>query len=199
VSSQNIRQGESATLAWETQNATEVSIEGIGSQPASGSRAVSPSSSTTFRLTAKGPGGTTTESFPPITVTPPPASASQPTNAPPSLFEHDRDGVKQALERWKAAYESESLDDMRKAWPSITKDQQKKLKDTFNTFNAIKVIINYQDKDIRITGNSAEVPCLQSMRYTLKGKVQPDQVNAVSIKLSKQNDGTWAVASVSGS
>ena len=199
VSSQNIRQGESATLTWETQNATEVSIEGIGSQPATGSRAVSPSSSTTFRLTAKGPGGTTTESFPPIAVTPPPASASQPTNAPPSLFEHDRDGVKQALERWKAAYESESLDDMRKAWPSITKDQQKKLKDTFNTFNAIKVIINFQDKDIRITGNSAEVPCLQSMRYTLKGKVQPDQVNAVSIKLSKQNDGTWAVASVSGS
>jgi hypothetical protein len=199
VSSQNIRQGESATLIWETQNATDVSIEGLGSLPASGSRAVSPSASTTYRMTARGPGGTTTDSFPPITVSPPPATASQPSNAPPSLFEHDREGVKQALDRWKSAYESESLDDMKKAWPGISRDQLKKLKDTFNTFNAIKVIINYQDKDIRITGNSAEVACLQSMRYTLKGKVQPDQVNAVSIKLSKQSDGTWAVASVSGS
>jgi serine/threonine-protein kinase len=199
VSSQNIRQGESATLIWETQNATDVSIEGLGSLPASGSRAVSPSASTTYRMTARGPGGTTTESFPPITVSPPPATASQPSNAPPSLFEHDRESVKQALDRWKSAYESESLDDMKKAWPGISRDQLKKLKDTFNTFNAIKVIINYQDKDIRITGNSAEVACLQSMRYTLKGKVQPDQVNAVSIKLSKQSDGTWAVASVSGS
>ena len=199
VSSQTIRQGESATLTWETQNATDVSIEGLGSLPSSGSRPVSPSASTTYRLTAKGPGGTTTDSFPPITVSPPPATASQPSNAPPSLFEHDRDGVKQALDRWKTAYESESLDDMKKAWPGISRDQQKKLKDTFNTFNAIKVIINYQDKDIRITGNSAEVACLQSMRYTLKGKVQPDQVNPVSIKLSKQNDGTWVIASVSGS
>ncbi len=199
VSSQSIRQGESATLIWETQNATDVSIEGLGSLPASGSRPVGPSASTTYRLTAKGPGGTTTDSFPPINVSPPPAIASQPSNAPPSLFEHDREGVKQALDRWKSAYESESLDDMKKAWPGISRDQQKKLKDTFNTFNAIKVIINYQDKDIRITGNSAEVACLQSMRYTLKGKVQPDQVNAVSIKLSRQSDGTWAVASVSGS
>jgi hypothetical protein len=88
---------------------------------------------------------------------------------------------------------------MRVAWPGISKDQQKKLKDTFNTFNAIKVIIHYQDKDIRITGNAAEVTCQQSMRYTLKGKVQPDQTNTVNIKLSKQGDGTWAVASVSGS
>ncbi len=200
VSSQNIRQGESATLIWETQNATDVSIEGLGAQPASGSRPVSPSASTTYKLTAKGPGGTATDSFPPINVSPPPpTNPSQPPNASPSLFERDRDGIKQALEKWKSAYESESLDDMRVAWPGISKDQQKKLKDTFNTFNAIKVIIHYQDKDIRITGNAAEVTCQQSMRYTLKGKVQPDQTNTVNIKLSKQGDGTWAVASVSGS
>ncbi len=114
-------------------------------------------------------------------------------------FDPNRDGVKRALERWKSAYESESLDDMKRAWPSISKDQQKRLKDTFKTFNAIKVVMNCQDKDIRITGNNAEVTCQQSMRYTLKGKVQHDQVNTVNIRLSKQNDGSWAVTSVSGS
>jgi hypothetical protein len=116
-----------------------------------------------------------------------------------SVVDPDRNGIKQALERWKNAYESESLDDMKRAWPSISRDQQKKLKDTFDTFNAIKVVINYQDQDIRITGGTAEVTCQQSMRYTFKGRVQPEQVNTVNIKLSKQNDGTWAVASVSGS
>jgi hypothetical protein len=204
VSSQNIQQGESATLSWETQNATEASIEGVGSVPPAGSRPVNPSASTTYRLTAKGPGGSTTQSFPSITVAPAPAPAAVPASPPssasagPSLFGRDRDAVKQALERWKSAYESESLDDMKQAWPSISKDQQKKLKDTFNTFNAIKVIVNYQDKDIRITGSEADVTCQQLLRFTQKGKVQPDQVNMVNIRLSKRGDGTWVVASVSG-
>jgi serine/threonine protein kinase len=207
VSSQNIRQGESAILSWETQNATEASIEGLGSVTPTGSRLVTPPSSTTYRLMAKGPGGTITDSFPPITVASPPAAAATPaptpaasapaSGGPPSLFERDRQDIKQAIDRWKSAYESESLDDMKQAWPSISKDQQKKLKDTFNSFNAIKVIVNYQDKDIRINGSGAEVDCQQVMRYTLKGKVQPDQVNPVSIRLNKR-DGTWVVANVAG-
>ena len=204
VSSQTLQQGESATLSWETLNATEASIEGLGSVPANGSRSVSPSASTTYRMMAKGPGGTTTDSFPSITVAPAAASAGSAATGPtaasagPSLFGHDRDAVKQALERWKSAYESESLDDVKQAWPAISKDQQKKLKDTFNTFNAIKVILNYQDKDIRITGTDAEVSAQQTLRFTQKGKVQPDQVNPVSIRLNKRNDGSWVVANVSG-
>lgn len=51
---------ESATLTWSVREASEVSIDqGIGSVPASGSRSVSPSATTTYRLTARGPGGET--------------------------------------------------------------------------------------------------------------------------------------------
>lgn len=52
-----IQQGQSTTLSWQTQNASDITIQGLGTVPASGSRSVSPSSSTTYTLVAKGPGG----------------------------------------------------------------------------------------------------------------------------------------------
>ncbi len=51
--------GQSVVLNWRTQNATVVTIDGIGEVPANGTQTVSPSSSTNFHLTAKGDGGTT--------------------------------------------------------------------------------------------------------------------------------------------
>lgn len=51
--------GQSMVLNWRTQNATNVSIEGIGAVPVNGTQTVSPSSSTNFHLVAKGDNGTT--------------------------------------------------------------------------------------------------------------------------------------------
>jgi peptidoglycan-associated lipoprotein len=51
--------GQSVVLNWRTQNATAVTIDGIGEVPANGTQTVAPSSSTNFHLTAKGDGGTT--------------------------------------------------------------------------------------------------------------------------------------------
>jgi len=53
-----INQGQSTTLTWQTTNATDVSIDGIGAVDTSGSRQVTPADSTTYHLVAKGPGGT---------------------------------------------------------------------------------------------------------------------------------------------
>ena len=53
-----INQGESTTLTWQTTNASDVNIDGIGPVDTSGSRQVSPAQSTTYHLTAKGAGGT---------------------------------------------------------------------------------------------------------------------------------------------
>src|ERR1700677_4369090 len=58
VSPDTIQQGQSATLSWQTSNATDVSIDGIGAVQASGSQQVNPTDSTTYHLTAKGSGGT---------------------------------------------------------------------------------------------------------------------------------------------
>ena len=51
--------GQSVVLNWRTQNATTVSIDGIGEVPANGTQTVSPSNSTNFHLVAKGDGGST--------------------------------------------------------------------------------------------------------------------------------------------
>jgi peptidoglycan-associated lipoprotein len=53
-----IEQGQSTNLTWQTNNATDISIEGVGAVSASGSRTITPGSSMTYTLTAKGPGGT---------------------------------------------------------------------------------------------------------------------------------------------
>jgi peptidoglycan-associated lipoprotein len=54
----SIQQGQSTVLSWQTTNATDITIEGMGVVPASGSRSVMPSASTTYTLIAKGTGGT---------------------------------------------------------------------------------------------------------------------------------------------
>jgi peptidoglycan-associated lipoprotein len=51
--------GQSVVLNWRTQNATSVTIDGVGDVAANGTQTVSPSTSTNFHLTAKGDGGTT--------------------------------------------------------------------------------------------------------------------------------------------
>lgn len=51
--------GQSVVLNWRTQNATTVTIDGVGDVPANGTQTVSPSTSTNFHLTAKGDGGST--------------------------------------------------------------------------------------------------------------------------------------------
>jgi peptidoglycan-associated lipoprotein len=53
----NVDRGQPVQLSWNTQNATSVTIEGIGQVSASGSRTIAPQSSTTYHLMAKGEGG----------------------------------------------------------------------------------------------------------------------------------------------
>ncbi len=83
VSPDTIQQGQSATLSWQTSNATDVSIDGIGAVQASGSQQVSPSDSTTYHLTAKGAGGTQ-EASTRLTVTQPPPPPPPPPAPGPS-------------------------------------------------------------------------------------------------------------------
>jgi peptidoglycan-associated lipoprotein len=56
-----IEQGKSVTLSWTSGNATDVTIDpGLGKQLTEGSTTASPEASTTYILTATGPGGTAT-------------------------------------------------------------------------------------------------------------------------------------------
>lgn len=57
---QQINPGGQATLTWDVTGATALTIDnGVGTQPLMGTRQVSPAVTTTYTLTADGPGGTT--------------------------------------------------------------------------------------------------------------------------------------------
>ena len=88
---QTVEKGQSTTLTWQTTNATDVSIDGIGAVQASGSRRATPADSTTYTLTAKGPGGTQTATAR-VTVTVPP-----PPPPPPPAGPSDEDLFSQNL------------------------------------------------------------------------------------------------------
>jgi peptidoglycan-associated lipoprotein len=53
-----VNAGGSVVLAWRTTDATDASIDGIGSVPTSGTKTVNPTESTNYHLVAKGDGGT---------------------------------------------------------------------------------------------------------------------------------------------
>jgi peptidoglycan-associated lipoprotein len=74
-----INPGQSTTLTWSTEHATDVTIDQLGKVDASGSRSVTPSQSTTYHLVAKNAEGTQ-EATARVTVVqapPPPAKASE--------------------------------------------------------------------------------------------------------------------------
>ncbi|HWA94050.1 MAG TPA: peptidoglycan-associated lipoprotein Pal [Terracidiphilus sp.] len=70
--------GEQVTLTWRTTDATSVSIDGIGEVPTAGVKTVTPTESTTYRLVARGDGGSA-EASARVTVNAPPA-VQVPTN-----------------------------------------------------------------------------------------------------------------------
>jgi len=98
-----IEQGQTTTLTWQTGNATDVTIEGLGTVSASGSKTVTPSESMTYTLTAKGPGGSQDASAR-VTVNEKAAAATTPSptdaelfaqNVKDVLFDYDKASIRQ--------------------------------------------------------------------------------------------------------
>jgi hypothetical protein len=159
---------------------------------------MTPQKTTTYNLTAKGNGGDITRSVT-VDVTPAILASSSPAapapSGTPAAVSSEPAAVRAALKRYKEAYESESLDDMRRAWPSISKAQQRALSTVFDQFNAIHLDLNCADQDIHIDASSATANCKETALYTHKGKRQPAQTTSASFKLRKQGSG-WILDSV---
>jgi peptidoglycan-associated lipoprotein len=105
----NIQRGDSSTLRWQVSgNVTSVSINnGIGTVQANGSRTVNPANSTTYTLSATGPGGSVTSVTtltvtspppppPPAAVTPPSATLEQRVNSDlqDAYFDYDKSDIR---------------------------------------------------------------------------------------------------------
>ena len=80
-----VEKGQSVALNWSSQNATDLDLQPeVGKVQATGSLSVTPEESTTYSLTATGPGGTQTATAR-VTVTAPPP----PPSTPPALSEEE--------------------------------------------------------------------------------------------------------------
>ncbi len=103
-----VQRGEASTLRWNVENATSVSIEpGIGTVPASGSRQVFPSNTTTYTLRATAPDGndsataTVNVTVPPPPPPPPPAppkrtiSERLSTDVQDAYFDYDKSDIRE--------------------------------------------------------------------------------------------------------
>jgi peptidoglycan-associated lipoprotein len=90
ASPDTIDKGQSTTLNWQTSNATDISIEGIGAVQPNGTQSVSPTDSTTYTLTAKGAGGTQTATARVTVNAPPPPPPPAP--AAPSMTDEEMFG-----------------------------------------------------------------------------------------------------------
>jgi peptidoglycan-associated lipoprotein len=74
----SVSAGDQVVLSWRTTDASSVSIDGIGDVPSSGVKTVTPSTSTSYHLVARGDGGSA-DATARVTVNAPPA-VSVPTN-----------------------------------------------------------------------------------------------------------------------
>jgi len=80
VEPSTIERGQSATLRWSISNATDMTIDhGIGAVQSQGQRQVFPAATTTYTLTANGPGGSDTRSVTAEVSTGPPPPPTTPT------------------------------------------------------------------------------------------------------------------------
>ncbi len=94
-----INKGDSATIGWLTHRASSVSISHVGTNlPKGGKRVVKPNSTTTYTLTATGPGGTVRRSVkitvispspPPSPPSPPPSTSSSSSSSSSSTSTSD--------------------------------------------------------------------------------------------------------------
>jgi peptidoglycan-associated lipoprotein len=87
-----ITAGGQSTLSWQTTNATDVSIEGLGQVAVSGTQTVQPTQTTTYHLIAHGDGGSADAT---ATVTIGGAPAAMPSN--PSESNIDENAFEQAV------------------------------------------------------------------------------------------------------
>jgi hypothetical protein len=189
--SDRLEAGQETKLSWATQNANEVAIEGIGNVEANASRVVRPARSTTYVLTAKGPGGSVTQSVQINVVT-----AATSTAAPENP---DIQAVRDAIEqRYRDAYESMVIGEMVRVWPTMTKPQQDAINGTFRMYRAIKA--RYSCAQPAISGDTARCTCIESVTYTTVDIKRQPPVNerqppvSVSVVFElKKSGGTWYV------
>jgi hypothetical protein len=116
----------------------------------------------------------------------------------PPPINPDAEAVRTALDNYEEAYASMNVRELKKVWPSLTKDQEKAIKSGFETPGLKAVKVELRNRTVHIDRGTATAICDQWMIYTFGGRKRPPQTNSVEILLSKNSVGDWAVNGVKG-
>jgi hypothetical protein len=108
----------------------------------------------------------------------------------------DKGAVTAALDNYEQAYSSMDLHELKKAWPSLSKSQEKEIKEGFESPDLRAVRVELRNRSMKIDGTTAVADCDQWMTYTFAGRKQPPQTSTVEIELAKNDHGDWAVSGV---
>lgn len=132
----SIERGQSSTLRWQVNgDANNISInQGVGTVQATGNSRVFPNDSTTYTLTAMGPGGTVTASTTVNVTAPPPPPPPPPPAAPKASLE---DRLKEVQDVY---YDYDKSDVRSDARDTLTKDADA-LKSILNDFPSSTIMV----------------------------------------------------------
>ncbi|HEX6501925.1 MAG TPA: protein kinase [Terriglobales bacterium] len=182
-----IQQGQAATLTWQTKNATDITIDGgLGAVAASGSHQVSPSQTLTYTLTAKGPGGTSTASFPVVVL----AKEAPPPAAPKTeqLSSSDQGEIQRVLENYADAFAKKDLRAVQVLWPGVPREKLNSIKEAFK----LNTRLHYVDpKFYKEPGERARVDCTQFADAVVNGRAVQSSGH-FSMYLVRR-DGHWKI------
>ncbi len=171
AASARIKPGDSVTLNWSTTDATSVTING-NPQPAEGSLTVKPSDDATYTLVANGaPNVAPASKSVTVTVDKAPAPAPPQPTADPSKATAPL--VRDALDRLTKAYSNQIVDEVRKEWTGMTKQQAEAIQKQFNSPGWKSVTVEYDScSDPAVTGDKATLKCMGTTSYTKDGRRQ---------------------------
>jgi hypothetical protein len=110
------------------------------------------------------------------------------------------DGMEMTLQKYRTAFDSLSLQQMRQVWPSLDHRREVALKDVFKFLQGSSLTPNLglACAPPTVIGDSAKVACRETLAYSdAKGKAKSAKPALVSISLKKQSD-NWVVETMRG-
>jgi peptidoglycan-associated lipoprotein len=107
ASPDTVNRGQPVRLTWDTENATDTSLSGMGAVVERGSFTVTPQSSTTYVLTAKGPGGSK-EASARVTVNLPPPTVGRAVPTDEQMFSQNIHDIFFAYDKYTVPSQEET-------------------------------------------------------------------------------------------
>ncbi len=110
------------------------------------------------------------------------------------------DGMELTLQKYRIAFDSLSLSQMRQVWPGLDHRREVALKDVFKFLQGSFATPNLglECAPPTVIGDSAKIECRETLAYSdAKGKAKAAKPAMVSISMKKQSD-NWVVETMKG-